>query len=181
MSRKPYSYYDPLSDSYTHYDEKGKKVGTSRGQAFGTGYTHYDAKGHKTGESRRSIVGDSYTNYDAKGHKTGESYSNGVGYSHYDTKGHKTGESNWAPGGYDHNNRTSGCYIATCVYGSYDCPEVWTLRRFRDEKLLPTVPGRWFVKCYYKLSPKLVARYGRKAWFVKPWRRLLDWAVSRLK
>ena len=126
-------------------------------------------------------VSDSYTNYDAKGHKTGESYSNGVGYSHYDTKGHKTGESNWAPGGYDHNNRTSGCYIATCVYGSYDCPEVWTLRRFRDEKLLPTVPGRWFVKCYYKLSPKLVERYGRKAWFVKPWRRLLDWAVSRLK
>lgn len=25
-----------------------------------------------------------------------------------------------------------GCYVATCVYGSYDCPEVWTLRRFRD-------------------------------------------------
>ena len=20
----------------------------------------------------------------------------------------------------------SGCYIATCVYGSYDCPQVWT-------------------------------------------------------
>ena len=25
ISRKPYSYYDPLSDSYTHYDENGKK------------------------------------------------------------------------------------------------------------------------------------------------------------
>ena len=22
------------------------------------------------------------------------------------------------------------CYVATAVYGSYDCPEVWTLRRF---------------------------------------------------
>lgn len=22
----------------------------------------------------------------------------------------------------------NGCYIATCVYGSYDCPQVWTLR-----------------------------------------------------
>ena len=26
----------------------------------------------------------------------------------------------------------NGCYIATCVYGSYDCPQVLTLRRFRD-------------------------------------------------
>ncbi len=31
------------------------------------------------------------------------------------------------------NNK--GCYIATCVYGSYDCPQVWTLRRFRDYTL----------------------------------------------
>ena len=23
-----------------------------------------------------------------------------------------------------------GCYIATAVYGSYDCPQVWTLQRF---------------------------------------------------
>lgn len=28
-----------------------------------------------------------------------------------------------------------GCYVATCVYGSYDCPQVWTLRRYRDYKL----------------------------------------------
>ena len=78
-------------------------------------------------------------------------------------------------------NTDEGCYIATCVYGSYDCPEVWTLRRFRDEKLLPTAPGRWFVKCYYKLSPKLVARYGGKSWFVKPWRSALDLVVRRLE
>ena len=25
-----------------------------------------------------------------------------------------------------------GCYIATAVYGSYDCPQVWTLRRYRS-------------------------------------------------
>ena len=31
------------------------------------------------------------------------------------------------------SNPSSGpCYVATAVYGSYDCPEVWTLRRFRD-------------------------------------------------
>ena len=28
-----------------------------------------------------------------------------------------------------------GCYVATAVYGSYDCPEVWTLRRYRDDTL----------------------------------------------
>lgn len=35
-----------------------------------------------------------------------------------------------------------GCYVATAVYGSYDCPEVWTLRRFRDERLAQTWNGR---------------------------------------
>ena len=27
---------------------------------------------------------------------------------------------------------SGGCYVATAVYGSYDCPQVWTLRRYRD-------------------------------------------------
>ena len=31
-----------------------------------------------------------------------------------------------------------GCYVATAVYGSYDCPEIWTLRRFRDKVLART-------------------------------------------
>ena len=35
-----------------------------------------------------------------------------------------------------------GCYIATCVYGAYDCPEVRTLRRFRDRYLRRAAPGR---------------------------------------
>jgi len=33
------------------------------------------------------------------------------------------------------SNSSAGCYIATAVYGSYNCPEVWTLRRYRDIKL----------------------------------------------
>ena len=37
---------------------------------------------------------------------------------------------------------SGGCYIATCVYGSYDCPQVWTLRRFRDDTLDETWYGR---------------------------------------
>ena len=32
-------------------------------------------------------------------------------------------------------DKTGGCYVATAVYGSYDCPQVWTLRRYRDDIL----------------------------------------------
>ena len=43
---------------------------------------------------------------------------------------------------------SGGCYIATAVYGSYDCPQVWTLRRFRDFKLAKSLGGRIFIKLY---------------------------------
>ena len=57
---------------------------------------------------------------------------------------------------------TGGCYIATAVYGSYDCPEVWTLRRFRDEVLAKNCFGRAFIRFYYALSPWLVRRFGAR-------------------
>lgn len=41
---------------------------------------------------------------------------------------------------------SGGCYIATAVYGSYDCPEVWTLRRFRDNFLAENWLGRMFIR-----------------------------------
>lgn len=28
--------------------------------------------------------------------------------------------------------KKEGCYVATAVYGSYNCPQVWILRRYRD-------------------------------------------------
>ena len=43
----------------------------------------------------------------------------------------------------------AGCYVATSVYGSYDCPEVWTLRRFRDEVLADTWDLRKNNLCNY--------------------------------
>lgn len=67
-----------------------------------------------------------------------------------------------------------GCYIATCVYGSYDCPEVWALRRFRDYTLDNTYIGRLLINCYYTLSPYLVKRFGKYTWFKKSWRKILD-------
>ena len=53
-----------------------------------------------------------------------------------------------------------GCYVATAVYGSYDCPQVWTLRRFRDYTLAETWYGRAFIRAYYAVSPTLVKWFG---------------------
>lgn len=74
-----------------------------------------------------------------------------------------------------------GCYVATCVYGSYDCPEVWTLRRYRDYKLHKTLYGRAFIKLYYAISPKIVKMFGNTKWFNKFFRNRLDKMVKVLK
>ena len=58
-----------------------------------------------------------------------------------------------------------GCYIATCVYGSYDCPQVWVLRRFRDNYLDKTSIGKVFICLYYTVSPYLVKLFGNDKWF----------------
>ena len=76
---------------------------------------------------------------------------------------------------------SDGCYIATAVYGSYDCPEVWTLRRFRDEVLRASVLGRLFIRSYYAVSPGLARHLGSKQLFQKPVKMALDSFVSHLK
>ncbi len=75
---------------------------------------------------------------------------------------------------------SSGCYIATAVYGSYDCPEVWTLRRFRDYTLAETWYGRFFIKGYYTASPTIVKWFGTSKWFGRMWRAYLNRLVIRL-
>lgn len=79
------------------------------------------------------------------------------------------------------NQSKQGCYIATCVYGSYDCPEVWTLRRFRDETLRSSWYGRFFIRTYYAISPTLVKLFGKTTWFKKIWKGTLDKAVTKLQ
>ena len=49
------------------------------------------------------------------------------------------------------NQNFGGCYVATAVYGSYDCPQVWTLRRYRDYTLAETWHGRAFIRTYYAI------------------------------
>ncbi len=76
--------------------------------------------------------------------------------------------------------KAGGCYIATCVYGSYDCPQVWTLRRFRDYTLNGTWYGRTFIKCYYAISPTLVKWFGNHKCFKTFWKKYLDKMVKKL-
>ncbi len=70
---------------------------------------------------------------------------------------------------------SNGCYVATAVYGSYDCPQVWTLRRFRDNTLSKRWYGRLFIHTYYAISP-----FGSTEWFTNLFRPTLDRMVKHL-
>lgn len=80
------------------------------------------------------------------------------------------------------SNTTSngGCYVATAVYGSYNCPQVWTLRRFRDNTLAATWYGRAFIHLYYAVSPTLVKWFGNATWFKDLWTPVLNNMVNKL-
>ena len=85
-----------------------------------------------------------------------------------------------APPAPERKKLKSGCYVATAVYGSYDCPQVWTLRRFRDNTLANTWYGRAFIRTYYAVSPTLVKWFGQAKWFKNMWRPTLDRMVTKL-
>ena len=167
-----------LFGSYTQYDEHGHKVGRSEPGLFG-GYTNYDAKGNKVGHSDPGLFG-GLTHYDQSGKKIGHSDPGLFGsYTDYDASGHRTGSSD--PGMFGSYHHSDGCYVATCVYGSYDCPQVWTLRRFRDAVLGNSVLGRAFIRLYYAVSPTIVEWFGETDWFYRFWRSKLDVLVQRLQ
>ena len=169
-----------LLGGYTHYDEKGHKTGSSTPGLFG-GYTNYDSKGNKIGRTDPGLLG-GYNHYDNHGKKIGSSDPGLLGgYHHYDASRNRVGSSNPGVFGSYHHSSAQGCYIATCVYGSYDCPEVWTLRRFRDDTLAQSRPGRAFIHAYYAISPALVRLFGKRAWFQRFWRNKLDRLVGGLR
>lgn len=157
---------------FENYDSDGNKTGHTEPGFFGN-YTSYDSSGNKAGHSEPNFFG-GYDHYDSNGHKVGHSDPDFFGgYTHYDASGNKTGHSNpdfW--GGYSHDD-DDACYVATAVYGSYDCPEVWTLRRFRDQTLKASRLGRLFIKAYYRTSPALVRQFGGCE-------RICRWCRSRL-
>ena len=77
--------------------------------------------------------------------------------------------------------KSKGCYVATAVYGSYDCPQVWVLRRFRDNFLDKHWIGRRFIDAYYAISPKVVALFGNRKWFNSFFKKQLDKLVCHLQ
>lgn len=78
-------------------------------------------------------------------------------------------------------NSKQGCYVATAVYGSYDCPEVWLLRRYRDYYLDKNIFGRLFIKIYYVISPTLVKWFGKSNWFKKIIKPILEMKIKKLR
>lgn len=83
--------------------------------------------------------------------------------------------------GANYPDLAGGCYIATKVYGSYDCPQVWTLRRYRDHALATTWYGRAFIRAYYAISPTVVKWFGRAEWFKRICKNKLDKLVTKLQ
>jgi hypothetical protein len=75
----------------------------------------------------------------------------------------------------------SGCYVATAVYGSYNCPQVLVLRHYRDSVLAETWYGRAFIQSYYAISPTIVKWFGKTEWFNRIFRNLLDNFIEKLK
>jgi len=63
--------------------------------------------------------------------------------------------------------QSSGCLIATATYGSELSPEVQSLRRFRDTRILPTFAGSQFMAVfdnfYYSFSPNVAEYVARDA------------------
>ena len=84
------------------------------------------------------------------------------------------------PSSSNSNNSNQGCYIATAVYGSYDCPEVWTLRRYRDNVLDRTWYGKLLIRIYYSISPTLVRWFDTTHWFRELFYKPLNNWVARL-
>jgi len=71
--------------------------------------------------------------------------------------------------------KESKCFIATAVYGTPHAPEVQSLRKFRDECMLPKFLGRLFVYFYYKFSPGFASAIAKS----RSIRRLTNWVILK--
>ena len=62
------------------------------------------------------------------------------------------------------------CFIATAAYGTPMIDQIQVLRDFRDQYLMKTPAGRWFVSTYYRYSPppaRFIARHDSLRAFVR--------------
>ena len=80
------------------------------------------------------------------------------------------------------NEKEKGnCFVATYVYGTYDCPEIWILRRFRDLFLKKYMLGRLFISFYYFISPQLLLFCGNNRLFAYISKKLVGLLVKKIK
>lgn len=75
---------------------------------------------------------------------------------------------------------SSGCYIATMAYGSYEHPQVIILRKFRDDVLLKYLVGKLFVEAYYLTSPKIVVVLKKQTKSNRIIRKMLDKFIENM-
>ena len=71
-------------------------------------------------------------------------------------------ESDLPPSGTGGNG--GGCIIASAAFGSYAEPSIRLLKDLRDQYLLKSTPGRWFVRMYYRYSPLWANLININAW-----------------
>jgi len=75
--------------------------------------------------------------------------------------------------------KSRACFIATAAYGDPDAPEVEALRRFRDRRLLTNLPGKAFVRLYYRVSPPFARLIARRPGLRTAVRKTLDLVTGR--
>lgn len=78
------------------------------------------------------------------------------------------------------HSKSSGCFVATAIYGSPCAPEVEKLRGYRDAVLQPSVTGRLFVALYYRVSPLLARQVKQRPLLRRLVRPGIDALVRRL-
>jgi hypothetical protein len=66
-----------------------------------------------------------------------------------------------------------GCFIATASYGTATHPRIDVLRDFRDTRLKNSRAGRWFIRNYYRYSPRLARFIARHEYLRAGVRNLL--------
>ena len=73
-----------------------------------------------------------------------------------------------------------GCFIATEVYGSSDCPEVQSLKWYRDHRISRLPFGNLLIELYYTTSPHLVRHIHQRKRVKQVIRVALDILVRRI-
>lgn len=72
------------------------------------------------------------------------------------------------------------CFIATAAYESSEAGPVVVLRRFRDIYLTANLPGRFFLRTYYFLSPPLATVLDHSSFLRQLARSILDKLANKL-